>query len=325
MILLRHAARFSSRAGAISHLERAQALQTAPFTYDLPPDRIAHHPVSPRHDSKLLVIPRKHDGQSVISDLRTLRFYDIPSILPESSLLVRNATRVIPARIAATKSTGGRAEILLLHPNPNDATQSRPSTSPSPSDVMSARAEGQKWRAILGGRKLRPGVKLIASAGDVSLQAVIEQRHEGGEASVQLEAHPTETPLRDVLNALGVPPLPPYIRRPAEDADAQSFQTTYAAREHEGSAAAPTAGLHVTPDVTALLQSKGVRVHDVVLHIGTATFRQVSAAHAGAHDMHHESIAVPGSVVAALRDQVMEKRPVVALVSFMLLCCFQSC
>lgn len=305
-----------------SHLKRAQSLETAPFTYTLPPERIANRPLPTRHDSNLLVVPRLHTPSSpslpsFSNQIRSSKFKDIPSILPSSSLIIRNATRVIPARIPANKSTGGRAEILLLHPSPPQSSTSSPGTTIDPTAILSLPTLNQKWRAILGGRKLRPGDTLSTTTSNskVTLTAEILERHETGEATISLTSNPSQLPLRNVLSLLGLPPLPPYIRREAEENDKHSFQTVYASHQHEGSVAAPTAGLHVTEDVMAEFKKLGIDMHDVVLHIGTATFRQVNADVAGGHDMHHESIAVSGRVLQTLIRHCTDIKPIVALVS----------
>lgn len=328
-----------------SHLKRAQALRTAPFTYDLPQGRIALHPHRPRHDSKLLVVPRlsANDCSAATGQVSILKFRDLPSLLPPSSLLVRNATRVIPARIPATKASGGRAEILLLHPlstdvDVDDITGSVVSNADAAPTALSAPATEQSWAAILGGKSIRVGDLLSASvphadtgtstsstpSPDPILHSDVRQDYEEGltlqacvtrrerqYADVLLSSSPA-LPLRDVLAKLGLPPLPPYIRRQAQASDRDSFQTTYAT--HDGSAAAPTAGLHVTATVEQDLAHRQVDVVDVVLHIGTATFRQVEADVTGGHDMHHESISVSGRVVKRLIDQVTQRLPVIALV-----------
>lgn len=287
----------------LSHLRRAQTLQTAPFTYDLPSERIASHPLRTRHDAKLLAVSR--GGPSP----RDFRFSDLPSLLPRSSLVVRNATRVIPARIPVYKATGGRAEVLLLNP----------CAGIEPHTALSSPTTGQCWEALLGGRNLRVGDLLSAERSHdangpaVRFEATISDKQAGVSASVSLSAQPP-LPLRAVLARLGLPPLPPYIRRPTNANDRLSFQTVYAA--HDGSAAAPTAGLHVTPVVLEHLRRRDIEVADVVLHIGTATFRQVSADVAGGHDMHHESVSVPGHVVNSLVHHLRNELPIVALVCY---------
>lgn len=285
----------------LSHLRRAQSLRTAQFTYELPAERIATYPLPTRHDAKLLVVSR--DQRSA----RDLKFSDLPSILPSSSLIVRNATRVIPARIPVFKASGGRAEVLLLHPSDNI----------EPEAALSATTAGQRWNVLLGGRNLHVGDVMSAELAEensepaVRLEATIIEKTPGVSASVSLNSQPV-LPLRDILSRLGLPPLPPYIRRAANIEDRQTFQTVYA--RNDGSAAAPTAGLHVTADILKCLQKRGIQIADIVLHIGTATFRQVNADVAGGHIMHQESISVAAHVIDMLIHQVNEKKPIVALV-----------
>lgn len=280
---------------ALTHLHRAQSLQTAPFTYPLPPHRIATRPLPARHTAKLLAIRRQTFSPSHHV------FADLPTLLPSDSLIIRNATRVIPARLPVFKHTGGRAEVLLLHPHSGPIEQ-----------ALSLPAAGQTWAVLLGGRNLAVGDTLCTSK-DCSLQLCATVNQRGADARVSFST-PTSHSLREIIDTVGAAPLPPYIRRAADSSDRSAFQTVFA--REEGSVAAPTAALHVTDNVLQALRMRGVAVHDVVLHIGTATFRQVKSDVAGGHAMHSETIAIPASTVAALVSQLAASRPVVALVRF---------
>lgn len=301
-------------ARATSHLKRAQAVETAQFMYNLPADRIAERPIPTRHDAKLLVV-RRDQGP-----LQHASFTDLASLLPSDTLIVRNVTRVIPARIDVRKSTGGRAEIFLLHPS--DGSQAH--------QALSAPTLNQTWNALIGGRKISEGDTLTASSPPLSPAPnqnihvddptdmtqpvhldVTVQAKSPSPPLVSLTSRPV-IPLRSVLSRLGATPLPPYIRRPADDSDRTSYQSVYAAQD--GSVAAPTAGLHFTPHIIAQLQRNQIRMADIVLHVGLGTFRPISAPVVGSHQMHHEAISVPGKVVQQLIHQLKDKRPIVALV-----------
>lgn len=297
-----------------SYLKRAQAVETAQFLYHLPADRIAERPVQTRHDAKLLVVRRDR------SSLQHASFTDLPDLLPSNALIVRNTTRVIPARINVHKSTGGRAEIFLLHPSDGDQP---------PHQALSAPTSNQAWNALIGGRKISVGDTLTATSARSSDLAenrvagnlVDEQQPVRLDVTVlakspapplvSLTSSPV-LPLRDVISRLGATPLPPYIRRPADAADRVSYQNVYAAED--GSVAAPTAGLHFTPHILAHLDRERIQMADIVLHVGLGTFRPISAPVVGSHHMHHETISVSGKVVQRLVHHIRNRHPVVALV-----------
>lgn len=297
-----------------SHLKRAQAVETAQFMYNLPADRIAERPIQTRHDAKLLVVRR---NQSL---LQHASFTDLASLLPSEALIVRNVTRVIPARIEVRKSTGGRAEVFLLHPS--DGNQAH--------DMLSAPTYNQTWNALIGGRKISEGDVLTTSSASslsvpnrndhiddlvdtqqpVQLDIAVRSKSPSPPL-VSLTSQPV-LPLRSVLSRLGATPLPPYIRRPADASDRLSYQSVYAVQD--GSVAAPTAGLHFTPHVLDQLHQKQIQMADIVLHVGLGTFRPISAPIVGSHQMHHEAISVSGKVVQQLIHHLKNRYPIVALV-----------
>lgn len=285
---------------------RAQAIKTANFMYDLPSERIAQRPVPIRHDAKLLVVRRNR------SPLQHAKFTDLPDLLPSSALLVRNVSRVIPARIEAMKRSGGRAQVFLLHPS-NDV---------EPHHALSAAARNQSWNVLLGGRKIANGDRLTAeSPGDglvppIRLEITIDSKLPAP-ACVSLNSCP-ELPLRIVLERLGATPLPPYIRRPVETTDRTSYAPVYA--KQDGSVAAPTAGLHFTPSVLTRLTQRNIQFADIVLHVGLGTFRPVSTPTIASHDMHCETISVPGYAVKQMIDHILQCQPIIALVRYSFSC-----
>ncbi len=228
--------------------------------YDLPAELIAQEPVEPRDASRLLVVDRATGVP------RDRVFRDLPDLLRPDDVVVLNTTRVIPARLRLRRTTGGAAEVLLLE----------------------ARA-GVDWEALVRpARRLRPGERL---AGDGLEVEVVEVRA-AGEAVVRLHA---EGPLEATLERAGELPLPPYIGTAL--ADPERYQTVYAAQP--GSAAAPTAGLHVTPELLVRVRER-CRVEEVELQVGLDTFRPVQADDLGDHPMHSERYAVDPAVRARL-------------------------
>lgn len=228
--------------------------------YALPAELIAQEPVEPRDASRLLVV------DSATGVLQDRAFRDLPDLLRPADVVVLNTTRVIPARLRLRRATGGAAEVLLLE----------------------ARADGD-WEALVRpARRLRPGERL---AGD-GLEAEVVEVRAAGEAVVRLHA---EGPLEAALERAGEMPLPPYIGTPL--ADPERYQTVYAAQP--GSAAAPTAGLHFTPELLARVRAV-CRVEEVELQVGLDTFRPVQADDLDDHAMHSERYAVDRGVRARL-------------------------
>lgn len=253
------------------------SIRLADYTYVLPPERIAAHPLPRRDQSKLLVY--RADKRSI--DHRT--FLDLPSLLPERSLLCVNRTRVIAARIHLTKPTGGIVELLLTDPL-------RPMKDPA---VVLASHERSVWRGLIGGRNVQPGMVLKEPHSD--LCATVIDRN-GTEASVEL-SWDRDISLSQVISEVGHLPLPPYLHREADEEDAKRYQTVYAVEE--GSVAAPTAGLHFTDEVLSALKERGIDRADCTLHVGLGTFRPVEAEDAKDHTMHAERFGIT-------RDSLMQ-------------------
>jgi len=232
----------------------SQGLRTAQFDYDLPQEQIAQRPVEPRDASRLLVLHRE-SGQV---EHRTFR--DIAGYLRPGDVLVANDSRVIPARLYGHKTeTGGKVELLLLE-----------------------RLDERRWRALVGGRRLREGVSISlheADGSDSDLTATITAVLDGPQRQVTFDR-----PLDDALKRLGHTPLPPYIHEPLDDGE--RYQTVYA--RPPGSAAAPTAGLHFTGDLLLSLREQGVLFETVTLHVGLDTFKPVEANSVAEHTIHSE-------------------------------------
>jgi S-adenosylmethionine:tRNA ribosyltransferase-isomerase len=243
-------------------------MRIADFDYHLPPERIAQAPIEPRDSSRLLVVQRGTGA------LEHRIFRDIGEYLRPGDLLVANRSRVLPARLRGVKAdSGGRAELLLL--------------------AVRGDLGPDHWEALVRpGRRIHNGQRL--SFGNGALMADVLARMPSGGRIVRLCA--TDGSVSDALARLGSMPLPPYIHTPL--ADAERYQTVYA--RDAGSAAAPTAGLHFTPELLDRLQARGVGLAYVTLHIGLDTFRPVTEDTLDRHAMHSEAIELDTAAAAAI-------------------------
>jgi S-adenosylmethionine:tRNA ribosyltransferase-isomerase len=244
-------------------------MRTEDFDYELPPERIARVPAPRRSDARLLVLDREGGG------LADRRIRDLAELLRPGDLLVRNDSRVRPARLRARRKSGGEVEILLVEPLPDGA-----------------------WAALVRpGRKLRDGEAVTLHG---SAEAVLEERLEEGMRRVRF---PDEVDVEAFAEAHGRMPLPPYIARargadPRDALDRERYQTVYARRT--GSCAAPTAGLHFDGPLLARLRARGVGTAEITLHVGPGTFRPVKADRIEDHRLHAESYEVTSETAAAI-------------------------
>jgi len=230
-------------------------MKLSDFMYDLPEERIAQTPVEPRDHSRLMVIHRD------TGEIEHRHFYDIIDYLNPGDCLVINETKVIPARLYGERPTGGAVEVLLLK-------QLGP----------------KRWETLVRpGRKLKPGAEV--SFGDGRLKCRVMETTDVGGRIVEFEC---EGSFEAALDALGEMPLPPYIHEKLQDRD--RYQTVYA--KQDGSAAAPTAGLHFTPELMDRIREKGVDIVPVLLHVGLGTFRPVKVENIEDHEMHSEYFEV---------------------------------
>ncbi len=241
-------------------------LTLADFRYDLPPERIAQTPAEPRDSSRLMVLDRK------TGELEHRVFRDIVEYLDPGDTLVINDTRVIPARII-----GYRAR---------RADGSEGSASPVELLLLRQRGEGI-WETLAGpGKRARPGD--ILSFGEGLLTAEVLDVVEEGCRTVRFTVHREGLTFFAALDLLGTMPLPPYITRKLDDPE--RYQTVYS--REAGSAAAPTAGLHFTPELLDRIREKGIAIAPVLLHVGLGTFRPVKEERIAEHEMHSEYIRV---------------------------------
>ena len=253
---------------------------TAAFDYPLPTRLIASRPVERRDASRLLALSKR------TGEIDDLRFTDLPGLLSPGDALVLNDTRVFPARLVGRKPTGARAEILLVRPVPADGP---------PGDPLAAFRETapRVWEAIVRpGGKLKPG-RTVEVADDLVVE-ILDSTPDGARI-VRLAGEGNPWTL---IERHGRVPLPPYIERPDDEADRRRYQTVYA--RETGSVAAPTAGLHFTPELLAAVRARGVETVDVTLHVGVGTFRPVSAERIDEHRLHAEAYRVSGASAAAL-------------------------
>lgn len=269
-------------------------MKTEDFNYDLPPERIAQEPATPRDACRLMVL-HKDTGKT---EHRVFR--DIVDYIEPGDLLVANKTRVLPARLRGTKPTGAQAEVLLL------------------SRREDLDAEGAVWEALVHpGRRLKTGATIeFYVNNDLALIATIEGFLDNSKGarlvrfSIPQDKKENYPTLNDAIHAIGAVPLPPYI--PNYTGDTSLYQTVYAMND-EHSAAAPTAGLHFTPELLAKIEAKGARVVFVELEVGIDTFRIVEEDDPTEHTMHTERYHVPQEVVDAVAQTKAAGKRVIAV------------
>ncbi|MEY2720548.1 MAG: hypothetical protein RLZZ273_1914 [Bacteroidota bacterium] len=257
------------------------------YSYDLPPDRIAEYPLEERDASKLLLY------SAAEQTIAHHHFRDVASLLPRNSLLVVNSTRVIAARIVASKPSGGRVEVLLIDP-----------MIPSVDPVAALQAIGTStWNSMVGGRNVKSG--MVLTHDQSGLQITIVERN-GTQAVVRLDWQGGKH-LAALLEEIGRLPLPPYIHRNVELVDTERYQTVYA--KEQGSVAAPTAGLHFTQRVFDQIDQRAIETVLLTLHVGLGTFQPVSATDARDHVMHSERFGVSRQSLARIHANAASHEP----------------
>jgi S-adenosylmethionine:tRNA ribosyltransferase-isomerase len=266
------------------------------FDFPLPERLIAQRPADRRDESRLLVVDRKS---------RTLthrHFRDLPEYLRAGDTLFRNNAAVIPARLHATRPTGGQVECLLLRPAISHQPSAPSSQFPNPnSQVSDLRSQvSDEWWCLL-----RPGKKLPAGA-TFTLPGFFTAtvREKTGDGLARVGFVTTHGDILAVANRIGEMPLPPYItdrdNDPARAVDRERYQTVYADRGHQVAVAAPTAGLHFTPGLLDRLAGHGVSFADLTLHVGLGTFRPIATEQIEDHPIHHELYEIPAATQQAL-------------------------
>lgn len=240
-------------------------MKKSDFYFDLPEELIAQTPLQQRDSSKLLHLD-KNSGE-----ISHRHFFELPDFLREGDCLVLNNSRVLPARLLGSRSTGGGVELVLLQDLGDD-----------------------RWKCLVRpGRKMKPGTKL--SFGNGELTAEVEATADGGTRIIKFNYSGI---FLEVLESLGKMPLPPYIKE--ELKDSERYQTVYS--KEPGSAAAPTAGLHFTPELLDKIKAMGVKICYVTLHVGLGTFRPVKEDEIENHEMHSEFCIVPEETAKLINE-----------------------
>ena len=272
-------------------IKEVQNISIEDYNYPLPDERIAKYPLSERDASKLLVLKN--------GEITSSHFKNIDEFLPKDSLLIFNETKVVRARLQFTKESGASIEIFCLEPITGNGDYQLAFSSASPS----------RWRCLVGNSRRWKSDKLT-----MAVEVTKTPRHQDTKTKATLYAErvekndnysviefswePAELSFAEILEAAGEIPLPPYLHREAEASDRERYQTVFA--KHEGSVAAPTAGLHFTNELIDKLKSEGISFEEVTLHVGAGTFRPVSSETIGEHEMHSETIVVRKSCVENL-------------------------
>ena len=250
-------------------------MKTLDFDYSFPQELIAHEPAEKRDHSRLMVLDRRSHR------IEHRQFFDIVDYLNPGDLLVLNDTKVIPANLVGRKEEGGaKVEVLLV------------------SRKQSAESGKQIWMCLVRpGKRLKVGSRVIFGEGE--LVGTVVEKLETGEQIIEFESRGE---FWEVVHNLGEVPLPPYIKTAdSSQRKAESrYQTVYA--EKEGASAAPTAGLHFTPELLGKIKDKGVRIAYLTLHTGLATFKPVYAENIEGHKMHAEYFEIPEETVAAVKE-----------------------
>lgn len=251
-------------------------MKVSEFNYNLPEELIAQTPLEKRDESRLMILNRK------TKTIEHKHFKDIIEYLSPGDVLVRNNTKVIPARLYGKKETGANVEFLLLN-----------------------NIEKDTWECIVRpGNKLHIGTKVIF--GDGLLKANILDIMPGGTRKVEFHY---EGIFNEILDQIGLMPLPPYIHEELKQKD--RYQTVYA--KYDGSAAAPTAGLHFTPELLKSLEEKGIIIANVTLHVGIGTFRPVKEDEVEKHEMHSEHFYIKQEDVEKINQAKREGRRVISV------------
>ena len=259
-------------------------LSITDFTYDLPNEKIAFHPLEKRDESKLLI----YQNQQIAED----QYKNIAQYLPANSIIVFNNTKVVEARLLFQKDSGASIEIFCLDPDDRYP------------DIVTAFSETGKvsWKCLIGGAsKWKAGQPLSKSVeyegSTITISAIYREKMKDS-FLIDLSWTPVEYSFAEVLHACGAIPLPPYIKRRANKEDEERYQTVYA--QHNGSVAAPTAGLHFTESIFKKLSQKNIEPVFVTLHVGAGTFKPVKASTMAEHDMHAEFIDIERKTIETI-------------------------
>lgn len=265
---------------------KTQQIRIEEYDYPLPDERIAKFPLAKRDESKLLLYKDGQVSESV--------FKHIADYLPAGSLLVYNNTRVIQARLLFQKATGARIEVFCLEPaEPHDYA------------LIFQQTERCSWTCLVGNlKKWKDGLltKKVAIQGEEVILSAEKKESHGDSHRIEFTWDNPKYTFADLLDAAGVLPIPPYLHRETEKSDLVTYQTVYS--KIKGSVAAPTAGLHFTPEVLADVDAHGIGREEVTLHVGAGTFKPVKSETIEGHEMHTEFISVRRSSIERIQKNL---------------------
>lgn len=265
---------------------KTQQIRIEEYDYPLPDERIAKFPLAKRDESKLLLYKDGQVSESV--------FKHIADYLPAGSLLVYNNTRVIQARLLFQKVTGARIEVFCLEPaEPHDYA------------LIFQQTERCSWICLIGNlKKWKDGLltKKVAIQGEEVILSAEKKESHGDSHRIEFTWNNPKYTFADLLDAAGVLPIPPYLHRETEKSDLVTYQTVYS--KIKGSVAAPTAGLHFTPEVLADVDAHGIGREEVTLHVGAGTFKPVKSETIEGHEMHTEFISVRRSSIERIQKNL---------------------
>ncbi|MGQ9819900.1 MAG: S-adenosylmethionine:tRNA ribosyltransferase-isomerase [Candidatus Kapaibacteriales bacterium] len=271
------------------------AINLNEFDYFLPPERIAQYPIPERDKSRLIVFNKDKTISHYL-------FHQIHELIPENTLLIRNRSKVLPARFFFKKQTGGQVEILLVEPIEPSPDPKITIASPSPNI----------WKVIIGGKRIERGSLLEPpnSNSKFSLNIQILER-EKEFALAKFQWFPERISFSQIVTELGHIPLPPYIKRKDQTIDNKQYQTVYASTP--GSVAAPTAGLHFTKNLISQLIQKKITFADIILHIGPGTFKPIKG-EISEHIMHSENFCIEKMEIEKIYNFISrENSPIIAI------------
>lgn len=265
---------------------KTQQIRIEEYDYPLPDERIAKFPLAKRDESKLLLYKDGQVSESV--------FKHIADYLSAGSLLVYNNTRVIQARLLFQKATGARIEVFCLEPaEPHDYA------------LIFQQTERCSWICLVGNlKKWKDGflTKKVAIQGEEVILSAEKKESHGDSHRIEFTWDNPKYTFADLLDAAGVLPIPPYLHRETEKSDLVTYQTVYS--KIKGSVAAPTAGLHFTPEVLADVDAHGIGREEVTLHVGAGTFKPVKSETIEGHEMHTEFISVRRSSIERIQKDL---------------------
>lgn len=265
---------------------KTEQIRIEEFNYPLPDERIAKFPLTKRDESKLLVYRNAKIDEAV--------FKQLSDYLPQGSMLVYNNTRVIQARMLFQKETGAQIEVFCLEP-----------VIPHDYALVFQQTESCSWLCLVGNlKKWKEGAlhKTIRMDDKEVVLSAERIKTTGDSHLVRFSWNNPQVTFAELLDAAGILPIPPYLHRETRESDLQTYQTVYS--KIKGSVAAPTAGLHFTPEVLAGLDAKGFTREEVTLHVGAGTFKPVKSEVIGDHEMHTEFISVRRSAIENIRTNL---------------------